>query len=84
VYKQTTVLSSALTNTLATLRFYDAAVYNATGSKFVATEHARAFFYDAVLQFSRCRRFSTKVRTKMEKNTISAKELQEKEGYKSG
>ena len=33
----------ALSATIATLRFYDAAIYNATGSKFVATEHARAF-----------------------------------------
>jgi hypothetical protein len=75
---------------IGTLRFYDAAVYNATGSKFVATEHARAFllsdliYDDAVLQFSRRRRFSTKIRAKMEKNTMSAKELEEKEGSKSG
>ena len=29
---------------IETLRFYDAAIHNATGSKFVATEHARTFF----------------------------------------
>ncbi|CAB4017545.1 Hypothetical predicted protein [Paramuricea clavata] len=45
---------------------------------------ANLIYDDAVLQFSRRRRFSTKIRTKMEKNTISAKELEEKEGSKSG
>ena len=40
---------------LATLRFYDAAIYNATGSKFVATEHARAFLLKVRLHAAICR-----------------------------
>ena len=81
---------STYTLTIGTLRFYDAAIYNATGSEFVGSEvsmRARSclrnlIYDDVVLPFSRRRKFPTKTTLKMA--TISANELQEKEGTKSG
>jgi hypothetical protein len=46
---------------------------------------ANLIYDDTLLQFSRRRKFSTKIRAKLVKNTIrSAKELEGKEGSKSG